>query len=356
MSSESVKNFSSLETPGYVGFANLPNQVHRKSVKKGFEFTLMVVGESGLGKSTLVTSLFLTDLYPERLIPDAVEKMKQTVRLEPSTVEIEERGVKLRLTVVDTPGYGDAIDNRDSFDEIIGYINQQFERFLKDESGLNRKNIMDNRVHCCFYFISPFGHGLKPLDIEFMKKLHNKVNIVPVIAKADVLTKKEMQKLKKTVLDEIAQNGIRIYSLPECDSDEDEEYKEQVRQLKQAVPFAVCGANTELEVRGRKVKGRLYPWGVVEVENPEHCDFIKLRTMLITHMQDLQEITQQVHYENYRSERLAKEGPVAKRNPGDEKAAPVGDKDRILQEKEAELKRMQEMIAAMQAKMQQTTQ
>jgi len=29
---------------GYVGFANLPNQVYRKSVKKGFEFTLMVVG------------------------------------------------------------------------------------------------------------------------------------------------------------------------------------------------------------------------------------------------------------------------------------------------------------------------
>lgn len=66
-----ILQFSNLETPGYVGFANLPNQVHRKSVKKGFEFTLMVVGESGLGKSTLVNSLFLTDLYPERVIPDA---------------------------------------------------------------------------------------------------------------------------------------------------------------------------------------------------------------------------------------------------------------------------------------------
>jgi Septin family protein len=55
----------------------------------------------------------------------------------------------------------------------------------------------------------------------------------------------------------------------------------QVRQLKEAVPFAVCGANTLLEVRGRKVRGRLYPWGVVEVENPDHCDFIKLRTMLM---------------------------------------------------------------------------
>lgn len=29
----------------YVGFATLPNQVHRKSVKKGFAFTLMVAGE-----------------------------------------------------------------------------------------------------------------------------------------------------------------------------------------------------------------------------------------------------------------------------------------------------------------------
>jgi len=67
-----LQQFNNVESPGFVGFANLPNQVHRKSVKKGFEFTLMVVGESGLGKSTLVNSLFLTDLYPERTIPDAI--------------------------------------------------------------------------------------------------------------------------------------------------------------------------------------------------------------------------------------------------------------------------------------------
>ena len=34
------------EVDGYVGFANLPNQVYRKAVKKGFEFSLMVVGKS----------------------------------------------------------------------------------------------------------------------------------------------------------------------------------------------------------------------------------------------------------------------------------------------------------------------
>lgn len=42
-----------------------------------------------------------------------IEKAKKTVKVEASTVEIEERGVKLRLTVVDTPGYGDSIDNTD---------------------------------------------------------------------------------------------------------------------------------------------------------------------------------------------------------------------------------------------------
>jgi septin family protein len=54
------------------------------------------------------------------------------------------------------------------------------------------------------------------------------------------------------------------------------------------MPFAVVGANAMVEVKGKKLRGRQYPWGIVEVENPAHCDFVKLRTMLITHMQDLQ--------------------------------------------------------------------
>lgn len=34
------------------------------------------------------------------------------------------------------------------------------------------------------------------------------------------------------VLDEISEHGIRIYQLPDADSDEDEEFKEQTRVLK----------------------------------------------------------------------------------------------------------------------------
>lgn len=69
------------------------------------------------------------------------------------------------------------------------------------------------KVHCCFYFISPIGYGLKPTDIEFMKRLSGKVNIIPIIGKADCLTKDELSKMKKRILNDIQDNGILIYRL-----------------------------------------------------------------------------------------------------------------------------------------------
>ncbi|KAK0134685.1 Septin-5 [Merluccius polli] len=188
-----------LQEKEYVGFATLPNQVHRKSVKKGFDFTLLVAGESGLGKSTLVNSLFLTDLHKDRKLLNAEERISQTVEITKHTVDIEEKGVKLKLTIVDTPGFGDAVNNTECWRSIEGYIDHQFEQYFRDESGLNRKNIQDNRVHCCLYFIPPFGHGLRPVDIEFMKALQEKVNVVPLISKADCLTPGEIKKLKERV-------------------------------------------------------------------------------------------------------------------------------------------------------------
>ncbi len=39
------RNIVRRKLTGYVGFANLPNQWHRKSVRKGFNFNVMVVGK-----------------------------------------------------------------------------------------------------------------------------------------------------------------------------------------------------------------------------------------------------------------------------------------------------------------------
>ena len=84
---------------------------HRKAVKKGFDFTLMVVGESGLGKSTLINSMFLTDIYGEAAAdpastenPNWSTKLPQTLNIQEQKVKLVENDVHLALTVVDTPG------------------------------------------------------------------------------------------------------------------------------------------------------------------------------------------------------------------------------------------------------------
>jgi len=57
------------------------------------------------------------------------------------------------------------------------------------------------------------------------------------------------------------------------------------------------------------VRARQYPWGVVQVENENHCDFTRLREMLIrTNMEDLRDQTHTKHYELYRKERLKQMG------------------------------------------------
>ncbi|XP_018357967.1 PREDICTED: septin-7 isoform X4 [Trachymyrmex cornetzi] len=290
------------ELDGYVGFVNLPNQVYRKAVKKGFEFTLMVVGESGLGKSTLINSMFLADIYSAEY-PGPSLRIKKTVAVETSKVLLKEKGVNLTLTVVDTPGFGDAVDNSNCWVPVIDYIESKYEEFLNAESRVTRRQIPDSRVHCCLYFVAPSGHGLKPLDVEFMQRLHDKVNIIPVIAKADTMTPDECAHFKKQILNEIAQHKIKIYEFPEVEEEEDTKLH---KLLRDRVPFAVVGANTVIEHEGKKIRGRKYPWGIAEVENLEHCDFIALRNMVVrTHVQDLKDVTNNVHYENFRCRTLA---------------------------------------------------
>lgn len=211
-----MRNIVRRKLTGYVGFANLPNQWHRKSVRKGFNFNVMVVGrfgifprytakltllgESGLGKSTLVNTLFNTSLYPprERKGP-SLDIIPKTVSIQSISADIEENGVRLRLTVVDTPGFGDFVNNDESWRPIVDNIEQRFDAYLDAENKVNRMNIVDNRVHACVYFIQPTGHALKPLDIEVMRRLHTKVNLIPVIAKADTMTDEEIMAFKARV-------------------------------------------------------------------------------------------------------------------------------------------------------------
>jgi len=291
-----------LKLGGHVGFDSLPDQLVNKSVQSGFSFNILSIGETGVGKSTLADSLFNTSFDSS-----AESHTEAGVRLKAHTYELQESNVNLKLTLVDTVGYGDQINKQDSFGSIVDYIDSQFEAYLQEELKIKRNlpGYHDTRVHVCLYFITPNGHGLKSIDLVCMKKLDQKVNIIPIIAKADTINKAELAKFKSKIMNELKSNGVSIYQFPL----DDETVAEANKENNQHLPFAVVGSNEFVKVGSKEVRARQYPWGVVQVENENHCDFTKLREMLIrTNMEDLCDSTHSRHYELYRKERLKQMG------------------------------------------------
>lgn len=297
--------------PEPVGIANLPDQRYKIVSNQGATFTLMVAGESGLGKTTFVNTLFQSTLKQHEDASERHNKFTsahQTVDISIMRAILEEKNFKIRLNIIDTPGFGNNVSNLDLWTPIIDFIDDQHEAFMKQEKQPSRKEKKDLRVHACLYFIRPTGHSLKPLDIEIMKRLSTRVNLIPVIAKSDTLSPAELDLFKSRIRDVIEAQDINIYT-PPLDL-EDPASAEHSKQLIESMPFAIIGSEEEVEVSpGNFVRGRKYPWGVVEVENERHCDFKKLRSLLLrTNMLDLVLLTNEIHFETFRSLKLGNLG------------------------------------------------
>ena len=213
-------------------------------------------GETGIGKSTLIDTLFNTKFDWE---PSNHSETK--VRLSKNSYDLTESNVRLRLTIVETVGFGDQIDKDESHSIISNYIDSQFETYLQEELKLKRNFslINDSRIHVCLYFICPTGHSLKSLDLLMMKKLDQKVNIIPVIAKSDTIAKNELIKFKQKIIQDLIANNVNIYQFP-TDDDTVAEINASMNSL---LPFAVVGSTDLVKVGNKMVRARQYPWGVV---------------------------------------------------------------------------------------------
>ncbi|KAL5532761.1 CDC10 [Sanghuangporus sanghuang] len=299
----------------YVGFDTITQQIEHKLLKRGFQFNVIVVGQTGLGKSTLINSIFASHLIDSKGRLEADEPIRQTTEIQAVSHVITENGVRLRLNIVDTPGYGDMVNNENCWDPIIKYIKDQHSAYLRKElTAVRDRYIVDTRIHCCLYFVNPTGHSLRPIDIIVMKKLSEVVNVVPVIAKADSLTLEEREVFKQRIRAELVYHNIVLYPFDTDENDEEElRLNERIRNM---IPFAVVGSERNVIINGKQVRGRKNKWGVINIEDENHCEFVYLRNFLTrTHLQDLIETTAQIHYEAFRSKQLLALKENAKEQP-----------------------------------------
>lgn len=85
---------------------------------------------------------------------------------------IVENGVKLRLNIVDTPGYGDQVNNENCWDPIIKYIKDQHSAYLRKElTAMRDRYITDTRIHCCLFFINPYVPDPPPYHLKISFEL-----------------------------------------------------------------------------------------------------------------------------------------------------------------------------------------
>lgn len=264
------------------GFDSIPNQVSVRHTIHGSSFNVLVVGQTGIGKTTLINSLFDCD-YPDS--PD-LERHVSDVSLKVKEYRPPNKNIDIKLTIIEAKGFDNQLDKTHSYKSIVDYITARYEDYLQDELQLQTKHndISDNRVHCCIYIISPTGSGLKPIDLITMKQLHKRVCLIPVIAKSDILTKQERLAFKERVRQEITLNKIEIY--PSEDP---------------LLPLAIAASNEILTENGKKQRIRPYPWGRMYIE--KDSEFSKLRDLVLrSNMLSLVGTTNRVHYQKYRKE------------------------------------------------------
>ena len=101
-----------------------------------------------------------------------------------------------------------------------------------------------------------------------MKRLSPRVNVIPVIGKADSLTPAELAESKKLVMEDIEHYRIPVYNFPYDIEEDDEDTVEENAELRGLMPFAIVGSEETVEIGGRKVRARQYPWGIVEGSPP----------------------------------------------------------------------------------------
>ncbi|KAL8733866.1 MAG: hypothetical protein Q9166_001854 [cf. Caloplaca sp. 2 TL-2023] len=234
---------------------------------------VLVAGDSGLGKTSLIKSIVqlcegIVHVDPVTSTTSSVDQLtKSTEKGWPSKAfslsstsqvseiwastkaypgwwtEVEENKSQRRrkstgeiilernICFVDTPGYGRGLSITEGIQAIISYIEEQVARPFS-ATATNKGELVSmlsgnggTQVDVVLYLIR---QETKPADLDFVQRLSQVTNVIPVLAQADTIASEHLGELKSSISDELARSGISCFTLGTDDS---------VKP-----PYAVCSA------------------------------------------------------------------------------------------------------------------
>lgn len=193
------------------GVAHLPVQVHEFEKNSIRMLNILLMGEGGVGKTSVIRSL----LRRNDTFTDETGISNENGFLRVRREHIVEKYVRLIINLIDCPEGSRSISKRESFENLVSYAKEKAKEYINlMSSNLRpiRDPLCDTRVHVCLFFLSPHQNKLSSLDIESIKSIGPNVkSIYILISKVDMRTEVELTRLRRVLNDQISNiDGLNI--------------------------------------------------------------------------------------------------------------------------------------------------
>lgn len=264
---------------------------------------MLLVGENGIGKKSFINTLCRQQFFSPGFDDDMNGVGEDKFQIENYLVDIVEPGsIPIKLKVSMTKNFGFNIDNNGNSQEVLKYIESIYDDVLEQEQRIKRNpRFEDNRIHVALYFIRTGCNQLQELDIECMKAISARINLLPVISKIDAINENELRTKKSMIENDLRNHDIKIWDFLQNIDHRDVDEVEYLKFLQTKVPFGIINSNLTIlnhQFRMNKI-------GKIDVEDEKICDNKVLKTVLFgSHLQEFKENTVATKYEAFRVEQL----------------------------------------------------
>ncbi|KAG6026951.1 hypothetical protein E4U40_001824 [Claviceps sp. LM458 group G5] len=366
-----------------VSTVNSPRRVRRR--KDPTPFNILVIGTRGSGKTSFLEFLKAALALPPKKRSRKVEE--DDFRLPPPAsgnfvphfLETEIDNERIGLTLWDSEGLEKNLVDL-QLRELTAFLESKFEDTFAEEMKVIRSpGAQDTHIHAVFLILDPArldrtiaasrqsAHGGhlgaraydmrgnssgaldETLDLQVLRSLSRKTTVIPVISKADTITTKHMNVLKKFVWNSIKQadlDPLEALGLEDDfdstsnkiteegeEEDDDSVYRDGEQELNPSMPTPPVNKRVSSQSFRRHtlaqddnkedeipllpfsilspdvyepaVIGRHFPWGFADPYNDEHCDFTRLKEAIFSEWRgELREASRDQWYEGWRTSRL----------------------------------------------------